>query len=122
MFEDARSHYQQVINSANGAGTETAAIAQWRIGETRFHQKQHKQAIAAYEKTAVNYQFDKWSSAALIQAGKCQEHLENWQQAEKLYSDLLQRHPKSEFVFDAKQRLGRVSRLGKVPATETKTR
>ena len=122
MFEDARKRYQEVIESANGSGTETAAIAQWRIGETHFHQNNHKLAIAAYKKTTFDYSFEKWSSAALIQAGKCQEHLENWEQAEKLYTDLLKLHPESEFVFDAKQRLGRVSRLADLPTTETQTR
>ena len=122
MFDDARKHYKQVITSTDGAGTETAAIAQWRIGETWFHQNKHKEAIAAYEKTDLEYEFSRWSSAALIQAGKCQEHLENWRHAEKLYSELLDRHPDSEFVFDAKERLGRVSRLAKLPATDTQTR
>ena len=121
MFDQSREHYQQVIDSVDGKGTETAAIAQWRIGETFFHQKNYKGAITAYSKADSDYEFGKWSSAALIQAGKCQEHLENWQHAEKLYSELLRRHPESEFVSDAKDRLGRVSRLAKAPAIETTT-
>ena len=121
VFDQSREHYQQVIDSADGKGTETAAIAQWRIGETLFHQKKYKEAITEYSKADSNYEFGKWSSAALIQAGKCQEHLENWQHAEKLYSELLRRHPESEFVADAKDRLGRVSRLAKVPETEANT-
>ena len=122
MFDDARDHYQQVIESIDGAGTETAAIAQWRIGETLFHQKKYEDAIAAYSKTDSVYEFEKWSSAALIQAGKCQEHLGNWQHAEKLYSRLLEHHPKSEFVFDAKARLSNVRQLATLPSSDTKTR
>ncbi|QEG20912.1 tetratricopeptide repeat protein [Mariniblastus fucicola] len=121
MFDDARNHYLQVIESTDGAGTETAAISQWRIGETYFHQNKHKEAIAAYSKTNSDYSFSRWSSAALIQAGKCQEHLGNWQHAATLYAQLLERHPESEFVADAKERLGRVNRFAKLPNSETKT-
>ena len=123
MFDEARDRYRDVVVSPGGTGTETAAIAQWRIGETFFHQQKYKEAVAAYSKTDSDYEFAKWSGAALIQAGKCQEHLENWQHAEKLYSELLRRHPQSEFVADAKERLGRVSRLARVPvSTDTQTR
>ena len=122
MFADARDHYRQVIESNNGSGTETAAIAQWRIGETFFHQEKHKDAIAAYSKTNANYGFEKWNSAALIQAGKCQEHLGNWQHAVKLYTQLLQRYPTSEFVIDTKKRLARVQQIAEKPSTTTRTR
>ncbi len=121
MFDDARVHYQQIIDSSAGSGTETAAIAQWRIGETHFHQNQHKLAIEAYFKTDSNYDFEKWNSAALIQAGKCQEHLENWQHAAKLYSQLLEQYPSSEFSADANQRLIRVSQLATRPSNDTQT-
>jgi len=122
MFVDARDHYQQVIDSTDGSGTETAAIAQWRIGETFFHQNKHKDAIAAYSKTNANYGFEKWNSAALIQAGKCQEHLGNWQHAVKLYSQLLERYPTSEYVVDTRERLGRIQQSAKLPGNTTQTR
>jgi TolA-binding protein len=121
MFGDARDQYQQVIDSDNGSGTETAAIAQWRIGETHFHQNEHKLAISAYFKTDSNYDFEKWSSAALIQAGKCQEHLENWQHAAKLYTQLIDQYPQSEFSVDANKRLNRVSQLATRPSNDTQT-
>jgi TolA-binding protein len=121
MFSDARDQYQQVIDSTNGSGTETAAIAQWRIGETHFHQNEHKLAISAYFKTDSNYDFEKWSGAALIQAGKCQEHLENWQHAAKLYTQLIEQYPQSEFSVDANQRLNRVSQLATRPSNDTQT-
>lgn len=121
MFDDSREHYRSVIGSPTGNETETAAIAQWRIGETHFHQKQHKEAIEAYFKAASNYTYDRWCSAALIQAGKCQEHLGNWKHAAKLYSQLVEQYPNSEFSGDANQRLIRVSDLT-TQNTETKTR
>ena len=122
MFNDARDRYLQVINSTDGSGTETAAIAQWRIGETFFHQKNHKQAIAAYSKTNANYSFEKWNSAALIQAGKCQEHLGNWKHAEKLYTQLLEKYPQSEYVVDTRERLARVRQFATLPDNATQTR
>ncbi len=121
VFEEARKKYQQVIDSEDGAGTETAAIAQWRIGETWFHQENYKMAIDAYYKTDSLHDFDQWKSAALLQAGKCQEHLENWGHAAKLYVQLLERHHDTEFAIEASERLARVNQIAS-KESENKTR
>ena len=47
-FEGARQAYGKVIRSAAGAKTETAAMAQWMIGETYFHQKNYEAALREY--------------------------------------------------------------------------
>ncbi len=122
VFDEARGMYEQVIKSENGASTETAAIAQWRIGETYFHQKEYKKAIKAYYKTDSLYDFDQWKSASLLQAGKCQERLEHWSHAAKLYTQLLDQHPASEFASEAKERLGRVTRIANSESNEKTTR
>ena len=108
LLSDARSGFQQVIDSTTGSKTETAAHAQWRIGETYFHQEKFADAVAAYYKVESLYGFAKWRSAALVQAGKCQEHLKNPANAIKLYRQLVQRYPDSDFAAEALQRMAKL--------------
>ena len=92
-FDDAREAYQSVVVSTTGAKTETAAMAQWMIGETYFMQREYNQAIKAYHRVEVLHSYPQWQAAALLQAGKCHEMLGQWDEATKLYSQILQDLP-----------------------------
>jgi TolA-binding protein len=70
-FDEARAAYDRVLQSPEAKGTETAAMAQWMIGETYFHQKRYAEATAAYELCLEQHAYPRWQSAALLQAGKC---------------------------------------------------
>lgn len=123
MLSDARKQLEKVIASPAGSKTETAAHSQWRIAETFFHQEKYKLAIAEYYKVDSLYAFPKWRAAALIQAGKCQEHLANPENANKLYQQLLDRYPDSEFAAEAQGRMNQLKTANaKTPNAKTTNR
>ena len=111
--------FSKVVDSEKGGTTETAAIAQWRIGEAFFHQQNYKQAIAAYYRVDSLFGYERWRAAALIQAGKCQERLGNWKHAVKLYQQLIKQFPECEFRNDAEMRLQAAVRQAQVQTTNS---
>jgi len=97
-FQAARKAFQKVIRSAEGGKTETAAMAQWRIGETYFHQKNYQAALKEYLRVEAIYAYPKWQAGALLQAGKCFEKLGEKAEAEKLYRRVLDRYADTPFA------------------------
>jgi TolA-binding protein len=104
-FESARAAYQKVIRSSSGSKTETAAMAQWMIGETFFHQKKYEAALREYLRVEILYDYPQWQAAALLQAGKCQEHLGQADEAAELYQRLINDFSATTFVKEAERRL-----------------
>lgn len=104
-FDDARTAYRKVTRSKTGGKTETAAMAQWMIGESYFHQKNYETAVREYLKTEILYAYPTWQAGALLQAGKCHEILGEWKQASELYARLLKTYPETTFVEEASKRL-----------------
>lgn len=103
-FQEARATYMKVVNSP--AAGETAAMAQWMIGETYFHQKEYDAAIRAYAKVASNYEaYPKWKAAALLQIGKCHEIQQHWDKATQYYTEVRTDHKSTPFAPEAELRL-----------------
>jgi cellulose synthase operon protein C len=104
-FEGARRAYQQVIRSAAGGKTETAAMAQWMIGESYFHQENYDAALREYLRVEILYAYPRWQAAGLLQAGKCQELLGRQKEAAELYARLIKAYPNTEFTEEGTRRL-----------------
>jgi len=104
-FSEARERYERVIHSATGGKTETAAMAQWMIGETFFHQKEYDEAIRAYSRVEILYDYPRWRAASLLQIGKCYEMKGEWRQAVERYAQLLKQYSETAFAEDASRRL-----------------
>jgi TolA-binding protein len=104
-FEGARQAYQRVLRSPHGAKTETAAKAQWMIGETYFHQKNYDTALREYLRVEILYDYPHWQALALLEGAKCHELLGEWREAAGLYERLLARYSETLAAKDAAARL-----------------
>jgi cellulose synthase operon protein C len=104
-FEEARSAYGKVIRSPAGEKTETAAMAQWLIGETYFHQKNFDAALREYLRVDILYAYPAWQALALLEAAKCHEELHDAKQAEACYQKILDRYAGTPSAKQAKERM-----------------
>ncbi len=105
-FDEAREAFQRVIRSPQGAHTETAAMAQWYIGETYFHQQDYQTALRAYLLVEVLYAYPEWQALALLEAARCHQKLGHQEQAQQLYERLLRRFPDTAAARQYRQHLG----------------
>ncbi len=94
-FDEAREAFQRVIRSPQGAKTETAAMAQWYIGETYFHQHDYESALRAYLQVEILYAYPEWQALALLEAARCREMLNEHPEAQQLYRRLMEQFPHS---------------------------
>ncbi len=104
-FDDARAAYHRVTQSEVAGKSETSAMAQWMIGESYFHQKSYRAAIKEYLRVEILYAFPNWQAAALLQAGKCHELLNEHDAAVELYRRLIKTYPETQFAEEAASRL-----------------
>jgi len=104
-FAAAREAYLGVIRSQEGGQSETAAMAQWMIGETFFHQRNHLEAIRAYSRVELLYPYPHWQAAALLQMAKCYEHRGETAQAFLAYEGLATQFGQTRFAQAARWRL-----------------
>ena len=105
LFQQAREAYRRVIDSPAAGKTETVAMAQWMTGETYFHQQDYRPAIREYLRGETLYAYPEWQAASLLQAGKCHEALEQWDEAIKLYEQLGKQYSATTHTTEAAERL-----------------
>ena len=65
-FDKAREYYAKVVRSPQGEKSETAAMAQWMIGESYLLQEKHDAALREYLRVEILYAYPRWQSAALL--------------------------------------------------------
>jgi TolA-binding protein len=108
QFEVARAAFQSVIDARKGG--DLAALAQWSLGETYFHQRNYRQAIREFLKVDILYDAPTWQAAALFEAGKAYEQLDQWADAAEMYQRLRDKFPKDSKAAEAKSLLEGVRR------------
>lgn len=104
-FAEARQAFERVLAHPAAYRTETAAKAQFLIGETYLLEEKWTEALLAYQKVYASYKFPDWQAEALLQSGKCDEQLGEWSQAVKTYTLLLEEFPQTPRAAEAKKRL-----------------
>ena len=101
----ARRSYRRVLENQAARQTETAARAQWMIGETFFHQHDYPRAEAAYSKVMQYEEESDWQARAALQAGKCWELQAGWEEAREVYRSAIERWRTSESTPQLQARL-----------------
>jgi TolA-binding protein len=107
-LQEAKAAFQSVVDSH--AGTDLEARAQVMCGETYFHQDQFREALRIFLKVDILYDAPRWQAAALLEAGKVYERLDQWADAAETYERLLSRFPHDPAAPEARQRKAAASR------------
>ncbi|MGI9518581.1 MAG: tetratricopeptide repeat protein [Pirellulaceae bacterium] len=105
-FDEARYLFSQVVTDGKATGTQTAAMSQWMMGESFFHQENFTDALRAYLLVDSLYDFPDWRSLALLQAAKCQLHMGESGNAITTCQRMLATFPDSTHADHATQLLG----------------
>lgn len=105
-YDEALTAYRRVVEKHQG---ETAARAQFQIGECLFAQKRLDEATRELLKVDILYAYPEWSAAALFEAGRCFEELGKAVEARAQYRTVGEKHPKTRWAQLAAQRLGAVA-------------
>ncbi len=115
----AIQRFERVIRSPEGGSTETAAVAQWMIGEAYAAQGDLEQALKAYSRVESLYSYPLWKAAALLQAGKCHELKGESGDAADAWRQVLAKYRETPYATEAEERLEQLNaRLGAAaPAT-----
>jgi TolA-binding protein len=102
-FDEARTAYQAAIDRQPPA--ELAARARFMRGETFFHQKNYREALREFLKVDILHESPAWQSAALLEAAKVYERLNQPADATDLYQRLVDRFPNEAAASEARTRL-----------------
>lgn len=88
-YAEARDAFTKAINLNNG---ETAAQAQFQIGETYLEEGKFELATGALVGVEDVYNYPTWSARALLEAGKAYEQLKQADQAKQFYSRVIAKY------------------------------
>ena len=107
-IEEARAAFQTVIDVRKEG--ELVAQSLLMRGETYFHQDQFHEALRDFLRVDILHDSPRWQSAALLEAGKVYERLDQWADAAETYERLLKKFPTESSAAEARLRLAAASR------------
>lgn len=100
--EEAREAFQTVVDSRKDG--DLAAQAQLMRGETYFHEDRLREALKEFLKVDILYHAPRRQAAALLEAGKVYERLDQWAEAVETYDRLSKRFPDDPLAAEASDR------------------
>ena len=101
-LDEARAAFQTVIDAR--PVVELAAQAQLMRGETFFHEDRLHEALREFLQVDILYNAPRWQAAALLEAGKVYERLDQWADAAETYDRLIAKFPKDADAATARAR------------------
>jgi TolA-binding protein len=101
-YDNAVNFFTQVTSAT---ATETAARAQFQIGQCRLEQKRYDDAATAFLVVPFTYDYPEWTAAALCEAGRAYADAKQTRQAEKWLRRVIKNHPKSKWAEVAQKQL-----------------
>lgn len=112
--EEAREAFQVVIDSRKAG--DLAAQAQLMRGETYFHEDRLREALKEFLKVDILYDAPRRQAAALLEAGKVYERMDQWAEAVETYDRMIKRFPDDPLAAEAKdRRASAAAKLGDAP-------
>ncbi len=99
---DAMNEYSQIVARHSGP---TAARAQFQIGQCLFAAKRFDEAARELLRVDILYAYPDWSAAALYEAGRCFEAMNDLPGARQQYQQVIDRFGQSKWATLAAQRL-----------------
>ncbi|MEQ9096146.1 MAG: tetratricopeptide repeat protein [Phycisphaerales bacterium] len=105
----AINHYQAVVDKHEG---ETAARAQFQLGECLFALGQHEDAVRELLRVDILHASPTWSPAALFEAGRCFEAMGKVGEARAQYRAVQDRFAESSWATAAGERLRAIAGPG----------
>jgi cellulose synthase operon protein C len=111
QHEAAIGEYRAVVERHSGP---TAARAQFQVGECLYAMERHEEAARELLKVDILYAYPQWSAAALYEAGRCFEAMNDLSSARAQFEQVRERFPESRWSKLAIQRL-EVTRAEPVP-------
>lgn len=102
QLDEAIADFKEALKSPS---PEVAARAQFMIGEVYFGQGKYHDAIREFLKVDVVYDLPRWRAAALVEAGKCYEQLNETRAAADLYKRVVNEFAEEPVSEEARKRL-----------------
>ncbi len=117
-LDEARAAFDRVIDSSDKG--DLGAHALLMHGEAYFHQEKLHEALRDFLKVDILFKAPRWQAAALLEAGKVYERLDQWADAAETYGRLLARFPKEAPASEAGQRQAAAGRRASLNRSATK--
>ena len=111
-YGEAIKAYLEVVSHHQGP---TAARAQFQIGECLFAQQQYHQAVGELLKVDILYAYPQWSAAAVFEAGRCFEKLNNPAKARSQFQTVVEKFGETRWARMAQESLSQLSVSNALP-------